>query len=101
MLIKAIDLAKLSQENSFQTSQNRLIWKQNRAACKERLAAQQPQQTRVHPPDVPFVAPSQFPLKNARGNANISKTCTICGELKKGTHGRSQNDCPTLRFKIK
>ena len=63
VLSRAIDLAKLSQENPFQMSQNRLIWKQNRAACKERLAAQQAQQTRVHPHDVSFLAPKQYTLK--------------------------------------
>ena len=101
MLSRAIDLAQLNQENSFQMSQNHLIWKQNRAACKERLAAQRAQQTRIHPHDVSSVAPKQYPLKNACGGANTSKTCSICGDLKKGTHGRSQNDCPTLGFKKK
>ena len=64
VLSRAIDLAKLSQERLFQMSQNRLIWKQNRAACKERLAAQRAQQMRAHPPDVSSVAPKQYPLKS-------------------------------------
>ena len=60
VLSRAVDLAKLSQENSFQMSQNCLIWKQNRAACKERLAAQRAQQMRAHPHNVSSVAPKQY-----------------------------------------
>ena len=58
MLSRAIDLAKLNQENSFQMSQHCLIWRQNRAACQGRLAAlsQRAQQKRVHPHAVSSVA---------------------------------------------
>ena len=54
-LSKAIDLAKLSQEKSFQMTQNRLIWKQNRIACMERLAARRAQQ--AMPPGDPSSTP--------------------------------------------
>lgn len=82
-------------------SQNHLIWKQNRAACKERLAAQRAQQARVHAHDVPCVRPKQYPLKNACGGANTKETCTICGEPKKGTHGSFQNECPHIGIQEK
>ena len=57
MLSRAIDLAKLSQEKSFQMTQNRLIWKQNRIACMERLAARRAQQAMPPGDSVPCVAP--------------------------------------------
>ena len=101
MLSRAIGLAKLSQDNSFQMSQNRLIWKQNRAVCRERLAAQRAQQAREPVHDVSRVTPRSYPLKNARGGANTDKKCTICGQVKRGTHSRLLNDCPSLGFTTK
>ena len=95
MLSTAIDLAKLSQESTFQMGRNRILWKQNRAACKARLAARR---ALLPAQNVPCLTAKVYPIKNARGGPNKEKVCTICGECKKGTHGRLQADCPTLGY---
>ena len=56
-----------------------------RAECKQRL-----DNKRNHPAIAP-VAPREY-NPNKRGGKNTQSRCTICGELKKGTHPRS--GCP-------
>ena len=55
------------------------------AECKQRL-----DNKRSHPVIAP-VAPREYKPNN-RGGKNTQPRCTICGELKKGTHPRS--GCP-------
>ena len=91
MLSRAIELVKLSEESSFQRTQNRALWKQNRAACKQRLAAK-----RALLPDsqIPSAAVKVYPEKNMRGGKQTAKVCSICGQTRKGTHGKRLTDCP-------
>ena len=91
MLSRATEVVVLTEAASSQSTRNRALWKQNRATRKQRLAAK-----RVLLPvsQIPGAAVKVYPLKNKRGGYQTAKVCSICGEPRKGTHGKLLTDCP-------
>ena len=92
VLNNAINAVKTDQEARYQRGLDQVKWRKARAACKQRLVAQR---AKLPAASTARAAFKVFPAKNNRGGAGTCHVCTICGQPRKGTHGRT--GCPNKK----